>query len=120
MTTWAEGAVWVLGTENLHGLAEHFGIAIPKGSPDIALPTPNAGKDAMWFDEFIRLPDYIAGILAAWNLKSNLIPGENDKYSTLATEVIADSKNTAVFLLRYAGEFRSRRIVFNRNQTPNE
>ncbi|MGH6635250.1 MAG: hypothetical protein ACRED0_03650 [Gammaproteobacteria bacterium] len=65
MTTWCDGMVWDIGRENLYGLAQHFTVPMLPGMPVIAVPTPNAGANAMWFDEFIRLPDYIAGILCA-------------------------------------------------------
>ena len=116
MTTWCEGVIFDLGVENLTGVAAHFGINLPMRALQIALPTPDAGKDAMWFDELIRLPDYVAGILAAWNFETNEIPGDKDKYRVMAQEFSASAENIMVFKVRYDTEFQSSRLVFGRHE----
>jgi hypothetical protein len=65
----------------------------------------------MWFDEFIRLPDYIAGILAAWDFSTNQLPmsGQN-KYLRLAEDVVADSENMIVIKIRYDSVMNASRI----------
>ena len=45
----------------------------------------------------IRVADYIAGLLAAWNLKTNQLPA---KYTVLTEDFAADSKNTVVFKIQ--------------------
>lgn len=113
MTTWCEGVIFDLGIENLIGVAEHFNITIPADGPLIALPTPDATHDAMWFDELIRLPDYVAGILAAWDFETNEIPGDKDKYRVMAQEFAASAENIMVFKVRYdTTGFQSSRLVF--------
>lgn len=116
MTSWCNGVVWIIGHENLHGLAEHFNVSIAADMPLIAVPTPNAGKNAMWYDEFIRLPDYIAGILAAWNFATNELPGAKEKYLQLAKDVVADARNIAVIKIRWDDGVQCSRIVFDRQQ----
>ncbi|WP_142811830.1 hypothetical protein [Tepidiphilus olei] len=114
MTTWCDGVIWDFGRENLYGLAEHFNIPIPQDMPVIAVPTPDAEKDAMWFDEFIRLPDYIAGIIAAWNFATNELPGDKSKYLQLAEDVVADARNMAVLNVQWGDFVQCSRMVFSR------
>jgi hypothetical protein len=133
MTEAYDGALWVIANENVRGLAAHFDVAIPEGSPYISLPTPvepanaehadgdggHPGKPApvksiMWFDEFIRLPDYLAGVLAAWDFSVNGLPLGQPKYLNLAQKVIASAENMAVITVRYTHEFQSGRMVFDR------
>ena len=117
ITTWCEGVVFDIGVQNLMGLAEHFRIAIPDGGPIIGAPTPDAGQDAMWYDEFVRLPDYVAGILAAWNFETNQIPAERIKYRIMAQDFAAFAQNIMVFKIRYDTRFQSSRIVFGKEST---
>jgi hypothetical protein len=117
MTTWCEGVIFDLAVENLAGVAEHFAVNIPQGGPLIALPTPDAAQNAMWFDELIRLPDYVAGILAAWDFETNEIPGEKDKYRVMAQEFAASAENIMVFKVRYDTGFQSCRLVFGKSDS---
>jgi hypothetical protein len=115
MVTWCDGVLWHFAVANLHGFAEHFGITMPAGSPVIAGPTPDViPADAMWYDDLVRIPDYFAGILAAWNFKENTIPADKAKYVELAQKVIADATNLAVIHLYYeSGGFSASRRVFS-------
>lgn len=112
MTTWCEGVVFDVGVQCLIGLSEHFKIPVPEKGPLIAAPTPDAGKDAMWYDELVRLPDYVAGILSAWNFGTNEIPAERDKYRVMAQDFAAFAENIMVFKVRYDTGFQAGRIVF--------
>ncbi len=114
MTTFCDGVLWHIAASSLHGLSEHFKVPLPADSPTIATPTPDTpAKEAMWYDELVRIPDYIAGILAAWDFEANLIP-DKEKYGVLARQVIADASNMAVLQLRYEAEgFRASRRVFS-------
>lgn len=114
MTTWVDGVIWDIATETLHGLAGSLDVKVPHNSPLVALPDPEAGSNPMWFDEFIRLPDYIAGILAAWNLDTNEIPVDKEKYGTLARTLMPDAKNMALFRIRHEQQgLAIARIVFS-------
>lgn len=102
MNTWCDGVVWDIASETLHGLADHLHIEIPESAPAIAIPDPELpAHEAMWYDEFVRIPDYFAGILAAWDLDQNLVPGDREKYKKLSRELIADAHNTAIFRVSY-------------------
>lgn len=115
MTTWCDGVVWDFGAETLWGLGEKLGIRLPKNAPLIAVPTPNALENAMWYEEFVRLPDYIAGILAAWNFEANKIPGDKTKYRRLAEDLMGDARNMAILKIRYNDSFQPSRIKFERS-----
>lgn len=111
MTTWCEGVIWNLGTETVYGIAQRLNIPFPEGMPIVAIPVLGASENPMWFDEFIRLPDYIAGILAAWDFSTNQLPmsGQN-KYLRLAEDVVADSENMIVIKIRYDSVMNASRI----------
>jgi hypothetical protein len=46
------------------------------GDPDAAKPKQS------WYDELVRIPDFIACSLAAWDYRSNLVPGR-PKYAEI-------------------------------------
>lgn len=114
MTTCCDGVVWDISRETLYGLANHFRISIPNDIPLIAKPDANADKDGTWFDEFVRLPDYIAGVLAAWNLTTNELPGDKDKHIRLAEDVIANARNMAILKVRWSDCLQCSRVIFRR------
>lgn len=102
-----------IGLENLDGHSERVGISIPSDTAPIVRRTEEAVENAMWFDELIRLPDYIAGIFAAWNFDTNQIPGESEKFLQLAENFVADAKNIAVLKIRYDNGCQCSRIAFS-------
>lgn len=67
----------------------------------------------MWFDEFVRLPDYMAGILSAWNLENNKLPADRPKFIQLAEEVLAKASNIAVIKVRYDDIIACSRVTFS-------
>lgn len=98
MITWCDGVVWDIAIDTLHGLAARLHIALPQTAPIVAAPNPVLPPDqAMWYDELARIPDYVAGMFAAWDLDQNHVPGERAKYRRMARELIADAHNTAIF-----------------------
>jgi hypothetical protein len=113
MTTWCDGVIFDLGIANLLGAAQHLELQIAHETLSVALPRPDSAENAMWFDELIRLPDYVAGILAAWNLARNEIPSEKAKYMVMAQQFVASAENIMVFKVLYDTEFQSSRLLFN-------
>lgn len=113
MTTWCDGVIWDLSYETLGGLSEHFNISLPFDRPTIAVPNPDDKVNAMWFDEYVRLPDYMAGILSAWDLENNKLPDDKPKFIQLAEEVLAKASNIAVIKVRYDDIIACSRITFN-------
>lgn len=131
MTEAFGGVLWVIANENVHGLAQRFGVPMPEKGIIISVPTPTVAaavgearaaaapmSNPMWFDEFIRIPDYIAGALAAWDLHGNILPPGHPKYVELAEDVIATANNMAVINIRYTHEFQSGRMVFAKSPPP--
>jgi hypothetical protein len=136
MTEAYDAVLWVIAAANVHGLAEHFEITLPGDVPSIAVPTPpdqepiedglpdvsapNVAltKSVMWFDEFIRIPDYVAGVLSAWDFGENVLPAEQTKYVALAQDVIAAADNMAVISVRYGNELQAGRMVFEKMEQP--
>lgn len=117
MTEWSDGIVWHLATLALRGIAEKRNVPLPQSSPVIGVPDQAKQEGAMWFDELIRLPDYIAGILSAWDFEQNFLPPtrqEKNKYLQLAQDVIADSQNTAIINIRYDQVVSASQILTSR------
>jgi hypothetical protein len=57
----------------------------------IGLPEPDVSKpNQSWYDELVRIPDFLAGPLAAWNFRQNLMPGKQ-KYVDILKGAIADN-----------------------------
>ncbi len=94
MTEWCDRILWDFAVENVHGLAALKRIDIAGTKFPIAVP--DAGD--MWFDHLVRLSDYIAGTLAVWDLKRNLVPTtpKSDKFLRVVEDVVADSENMIV------------------------
>lgn len=68
----------------------------------------------MWFDEFIRIPDYIAGVLWAWNFPVSGLPVRQPKYLDLVENVMAKADNMAVLRVTYTDKFQTARMVFEK------
>lgn len=68
------------------------------------------GDSSLWYDDLIKLPDYIAGTLASWNIKENSV--HKDKHLQMLEKVCAD--NPRLFIVRIRidddGSLQSSRI----------
>lgn len=104
MTNYLDGIVWDYATENFRGLAQRAGIDIADVEPVIGVPDRSSGTEVMWFDQYIRAPDWLAGAIAAWDRSTNRLAGESTKYVRLIDEVIADSDNTVILPVYLDGE----------------
>lgn len=113
MTTWCDGVIWDISYETLGGLSEYFNIPLPFSKPTIAVPNLDDEVNSMWFDEFVRLPDYMAGILSAWDLENNKLPDDKPKFIQLAEEVLSKASNIAVIKIRYDDLIECSRITFS-------
>lgn len=61
------------------------------------IPLPG---ERLWCEQHLRIPDHFAGVMAAWNLRTNEIPSASPKYLPVLAEAIADRKN--VHLIKIA------------------
>jgi hypothetical protein len=65
----------------------------------IGLPQPDsANPKQLWYDELVRILDFLAGPLARWDYKKNLVP-TREKYVDLLQGAVADNHNLVVLLL---------------------
>jgi hypothetical protein len=53
--------------------------------------------EQVWFDELIRIPDFLAGALSAFDRPSRMVSTE--KHLNLLTKVVSDATNIAVLEL---------------------
>lgn len=79
---------------------------------EIKRATTNKQGGEAWFDSLVRLPDYLAGVVAGWDVDRNSING--DKRAEVFMENIVDAKNIIVLRLVYDGKLHVERIVANR------
>lgn len=71
----------------------HWGLCLQE-LPEERIPRIGLALDAvaqrkLWFDTLIRLPDFIAGTVASWNLETNLTSRE--KHARVLEQVVADN-----------------------------
>ncbi|MGE4544025.1 MAG: hypothetical protein AB7D06_07950 [Pedobacter sp.] len=78
--------------------------------PKFIFPIPEKSGDN-FYDELVRLPDYLVGTLADLNIENNEF--SKDKYYTILYYSLLNSKNHAVFQLYGNGEkLSTRRLAF--------
>lgn len=120
MSTWCDGFLWGAALETFHGLAELWRI-VPGPDPVIGLPDKSGPEEVMWFDHLIRLPDWLAGALATWDRKRNLLPDGSDKYIKVVEEVLADATNLVILGIEMRAEHLnvSRTIVHRKAPAEN-
>lgn len=67
--------------------------------PVIGIPTPDTKRpNQTWYDELVRIPDFVAGPLASWNFRDNLVP-DKQKYLSLLEGAVADNPTLVTLLL---------------------
>lgn len=54
-------------------------------------------SDAMWYDEFNRIPDHIAGAIADYDISNNAV--SNNKFKGIIEEVMASNENLLYYKL---------------------
>ncbi|EGR0858913.1 hypothetical protein EW131_22800, partial [Vibrio vulnificus] len=97
----------------LQGYSEHFerteNSVLMLDTPQFIFPEPEkSGKN--YFDELIRIPDYLAGTLADFDVSSNKF--SKDKYDTILLNSLVNSRNQAVIHVTGKGnELLCKRLV---------
>jgi hypothetical protein len=61
-----------------------------------------AGKDGLWFDPLVRLPDYISGVLASMPVENNKIGPMKDKFKKGISAFCIDNQNVIIFQLKFS------------------
>jgi hypothetical protein len=65
----------------------------------IGIPNPDVRRPSQsWYDELVRIPDFLAGPLASWAYTQNLVPGRQ-KYVEVLSGAVADNPNVITLLL---------------------
>lgn len=77
-----------------HGIDERP-IKTTIGRPEPDVENPRRG----WYDELVRIPDFVAGPLAGWHYKRNLTVGRQ-KYAELLQVAVADNPYITILLLQ--------------------
>jgi hypothetical protein len=98
------------------GASRLRGINVDRTEVRVAVPAEPIGP--MWFDELIRLPDYFAGTIAAWNTPANTLPEQPKSllFAQMLEHVIADASNMVVLKLNIGGDgLQWRRIAVQLN-----
>jgi hypothetical protein len=82
----------------------------------VGLPEPDpANPKQSWYDELVRIPDFLAGPLARWDYKKNLVPGRG-KYVDLLQGAVADNPYLVVLLLsQWGGGIGVGRLLTSKN-----
>jgi hypothetical protein len=86
----------------------------------IGLPEPDPAKPKQtWYDELVRIPDFLAGPLAGWDYRKNLVTGRQ-KYVEILQDAVADNPYLITLLLtdREKGIGVSR-LVCSKDPIPN-
>ena len=83
---------------NRHGIDERS----IKTAIGIANPDPLKPKQT-WYDELVRIPDFLAGPLAGWDYKQNLVTGRQ-KYVEILQGAVADNPYVITLILRETDE----------------
>jgi hypothetical protein len=84
---------------NLSAFCQRHGIDARQIMTVIGTPDLKQGNsDQMWFNELIRIPDFLAGPLAGWDYRKNLVTGRQ-KYIEILQGVVADNPYLITLIL---------------------
>jgi hypothetical protein len=86
----------------------------------IGRPEPDAAKAKQtWYDELVRIPDFLAGPLAGWHYKKNLVTGRH-KYADILQGAVADNSYLITLLLTDGEKgIGVSRLLCSKNPFPN-
>ncbi|BAQ79815.1 putative uncharacterized protein [Pseudomonas sp. St29] len=111
MTSWCDGVysdfvqLYIAGVLEKHK-EQTSCYEIKKAVP---AATQNNGT---WYDDFVRLPDYLAGVIAKWDIDSNIIDSEKQK--SFFINNIVDAKNIATIRITFDRELLIEKIIAKR------
>lgn len=107
---WYDHTLW-----NAQLFAQTFSIDMTETKCAAGAPDRSGAVERMWYDYMIRASDWIAGTVAAWDRKRNLIPADQPKYRQMLEDVITPAENIVVLhldLTEACAQFR--RIIATR------
>lgn len=87
---------------NFSAFCQRYGIDERSIKTVIGLPEidPTRPKQT-WYDELVRVPDFLAGPLAGWDYEKNLVTGRQ-KYLEILQGAVADNPNLITLILKEA------------------
>jgi len=77
---------------NHFSMCEKFGAIEPYSQ--IGIVTSDSEPKNMWFDHLVRIPDYLAGTLASWDIKNNTV--QKTKHSDILQKVFSENDFCAI------------------------
>jgi hypothetical protein len=86
----------------------------------IGLPEPDSAKPSQaWYDELVRIPDFLAGPLASWQYRNGLVIGRQ-KYVEILQGAVADNPYVITLLLSDAEQgIGVSRLLCSKEPIPN-
>lgn len=69
--------------------------------PQLGLNGPVPEGDPLWCDAHMRVPDYFAGALSAWNIEQNILVSDIPKYRQMLLEAVVDQPNLQILRLNF-------------------
>ncbi len=99
---------------NHHGLCERDKIDGSKIKIFIGKPDNKENENQMWYDELIRLPDFITGTLSDYNFAEHLV--SKPKFNSMMEGCIANNSNISILKLFFdSGLLKCSRITVDSN-----
>ena len=100
MTSAYGGIIHQMFNVSFSGLCERLGINERLTQLAIAHePVPDAKR--AWYDDFVRIPDHIAGAMARWDFVANKITSDPPKHVEMVEKVIADHPALAIIPINF-------------------
>lgn len=118
---------WVSDRDSINDVADHFSammfnIYLNEFLEDrecCFFVTPSGSNDSEWYVELTKLPDYITGTLADFNMKNNLV--SHDKFIPILRDHIADNlANHYVLKLNFNRQTMCSRLQLRKTERPDQ
>ncbi len=94
---------------------------VPEARIACGVPGPREdGTRGMWFDELLRVPDFVAGTTAAWRLSTNAVVAGGERFAEIIRNSFADNERLVVIKVDVSAESvsASRVLVSRRPFSP--
>src|SRR5579871_5157768 len=103
MITWCDGLAYDLYHMTLASMCNRD--RLPE--PTVSIPPVNpavVSGGVIWYDPYIRISDYYAGGLSAWNLQANVVWDRPAKYRQFAEQAASDNSRLATILWSFGSD----------------
>ena len=102
MTTAFKGIVTWAMMANFTALCGNEGIDRRRVTLGNAVETEATGGREGWFDALVRPADYIAGAMARWDLRENVLRSGSDKFVQMVDSVIGENPHVVIAYLHFS------------------